>query len=115
MERKTPLTVCFYRAPSGSEPVREWLQTLTKDDKFRIGVDIWKVQSEWPMGMPHVRSLGAGLSELRSSLRQGIVRVIFLVDGDAMVLLHGLIKKTQKTPLEDLDLARKRKRAYEQG
>jgi phage-related protein len=115
MERFTPLAAVFYRAASGNEPVREWLQSLTKQDKFRIGVDIWKAQSEWPIGMPHVRSLGNGLHEVRSSLPNGIARVLFVVKGEDMVLLHGFIKKTQKTPPEALTLAEKRKRDYEQN
>lgn len=105
----------FYRTTSGNEPVREWLKALNREERFRIGVDIWKVQSEWPVGMPHVRSLGRGLYEVRSNLAAGIARVIFTIKGEDMVLLHGFIKKTQKMPLEALALAEKRKRDYEQG
>jgi phage-related protein len=115
MERSTPLTAIFYRTASGNEPVREWLQSLSKPEKFRVGVDIWKVQSEWPIGMPHVRPLGDGLHEVRSSLPNGIARVFFIVDGEDMVLLHGLTKKTQKTPPEALALVEKRRRDYEQN
>jgi phage-related protein len=105
----------FYRTASGNEPVREWLKSLNRDERFRIGVDIWKVQPEWPLGMPHVRSLGKGLYEVRSNLAAGIARVIFTIKGEDIVLLHGFIKKTQKMPLEALALAEKRKRDYEQG
>jgi len=114
-ERSTPLTVIFYRTASGNEPVREWLQTLTKTEKFRVGVDVWKVQLEWPIGMPHVRPLGNGLHEVRSNLPNGIARVLFMVDGDEMVLLHGFIKKTQKTPPEAMALVEKRRHDYEQN
>ena len=65
--------------------------------------------------MPHVRSLGGGLYEVRSNLQDGIARVIFTLDGDTILLLHGFIKKTQKTPADDLKLALKRKRSYEQN
>ena len=115
MERSTPLTAVFYRTASGNEPVREWLQSLTKPERFRIGVNLWKVQSEWPIGMPHVRPLGDGLHEVRSSLTHGIARVLFVVDGGDIVLLHGFIKKTQKTPPDALALAEKRRRDYEQN
>ena len=115
MERFAPLTAVFYRTASGNEPVREWLQSLAKTEKFRIGVDIWKVQSEWPIGMPHVRPLGDGLCEVRCNLPHGIARVLFIVDGDDMVLLHGFMKKTQKTPPEALALAEKRRRDYDQN
>jgi len=115
MERSTPLVAVFYRTWAGNEPVRDGLQSLTKPEKFRVGVDIWKVQSEWPIGMPPVRPLGSGLHEVRSSLPQGIARVLFAVEGGEMVLLHGFIKKTQKTPQEALALAEKRRHDYEQS
>ena len=47
--------------------------------------------------------------EVRSNLDRGrIARVIFCVHDGQMVLLHGFMKKTQKTPKGDLDLATKR-------
>jgi phage-related protein len=59
--------------------------------------------------MPLVGSLGRELSEVRSRLPRGcIARVLFCVEQEHMVLLHGFIKKTQKTPQHDLDLALKR-------
>ena len=59
--------------------------------------------------MPYCRSLGNGLWEVRSDLTGGkIARVIFAVAGERMVLLHGFLKKTQKTPTQDLKLALKR-------
>lgn len=59
--------------------------------------------------MPYCRSLVDGLWEVRSNLTDGkIARVIFCVVQKRMVLLHGFIKKTQKTPAQDLNLALKR-------
>jgi len=115
MKRGKPLATVFFLTSSGNDPVRDWLKNLSKQDRVRVGVDIWKVQSEWPVGMPHVRSLGGGLYEVRSNLQDGIARVIFTLDGDTILLLHGFIKKTQKTPADDLKLALKRKRSYEQN
>lgn len=69
----------------------------------------------WPVGMPLCRSLGGGLWEVRSSLGQGrIARVIFCIAHGHMVLLHGFIKKSQKTPKTELDTARKRQKGIEQ-
>ena len=96
----------FYRTVSGNEPVREWLRGLSKADKRVIGNDIKTVQYGWPIGMPVVRKLDAGLWEVRSRLDQRISRILFTVHGDTMVLLHGFIKKSQK---EDLQLAKDRK------
>ena len=77
---------------------------------------IQKVEFGWPIGMPYCRSLGNGLWEVRSDLTDGkIGRVIFCVVRARMVLLHGFIKKTQKTPDEDLELARRNKSKHERG
>ena len=73
-----------------------------------IGVDIKTVELGWPLGMPLVGKLTPGLWEIRCHLAQGIARVLFSTRGDTMVLLHGFIKKSQKTPTTDLALARKR-------
>jgi phage-related protein len=102
------LTVRFYRTESGGEPVREWLKSLPKEQRKTIGEDIKTVQYGWPVGMPLVRKVDSRLWEVRSHIKKGIVRVIFTVCGNIMVLLHGFIKKSQKTPLDDLDTARKR-------
>lgn len=103
------LTVRFYQTDSGTEPVIEWLKSLPPDYRKTIGEDIKTVQFGWPIGMPVVRKLEPGLWEVRSHVRDGIVRVIFTVCGNTMVLLHGFIKKSQKTSADDLETARNRK------
>jgi phage-related protein len=101
----------FYRSDAGREPVREWLKALDLADRKAIGEDVKDVEFSWPIGMPLVRTLGNDLWEVRSSLRRGrIARVIFCVEQGSMVLLHGFMKKTQKTPQRDIDLALKRRR-----
>ena len=108
------LTVVFYRTEAGNEPVREWLKNLKREDRRTIGEDIKTAQYGWPLGMPLIRKLEPGLWEVRSNLRQGIARVLFTVMGRLMVLLHGFIKKSQKTPREDLETARRRLADLEQ-
>jgi phage-related protein len=101
----------FYRSDSGREPVREWLKSLDDADRRVIGEDIKDVEFSWPIGMPLVRSLGRGIWEVRSSLPHGrIARVLFCVERECMVLLHGFMKTTQKTPKQDIDLAIRRRR-----
>jgi phage-related protein len=101
----------FYRSNSGREPVREWLKKLDHEDRRIIGEDIKDVEYSWPIGMPLVRSLGDGLWEVRSNLTGGkIARVIFAVEHGSLVLLHGFVKKTQRLPKQDLDLALRRRR-----
>jgi phage-related protein len=104
------LRVVFYRTAEGNEPVREWLKSLRREDCRTIGEDIKTVQFGWPLGMPLIKKMAADLWEVRSHLMQGISRVLFTIDGEIMILLHGFIKKSQKTPLNELDIARRRLR-----
>ena len=110
--RKIP--VVFYRTPSGTEVVRDWLRALDLADRHAVGLDLMRVQYRWPVGMPLCRSLGDGLWEVRSALPSNrIARVLFSVQQGRIVALHGFVKKTRKTPNEDLELARRRKREFE--
>jgi phage-related protein len=108
VDNKIRLRVVFYRTETGKEPVREWLKSLSREDRKIIGEDIKTVQFGWPLGMPLIRKLDRGLWEVRSSLSNRIARTIFTVDEGVMVLLHGFIKKSQKTPTRDLELAKRR-------
>ena len=104
----------FFRAASGAEPVRDWLKGLTAEDRRTIGFDIATAEFGWPVRMPVCRSLGGGLWEIRSNISDGrIARVIFCASDGRMILLHGFIKKTQQTPIKDLEIARKRMREIE--
>lgn len=106
----------FYRTEAGGEPVREWLKGLPfREDRKRIGEDIKTIEFGWPLGMPVCRSVGSGIYEVRSHLVQNrIARVLFYFDkNNRMVLLHGFIKKTQKTTDADLELARQNKKNHE--
>ena len=99
----------FYRTQQGTEPVRDFIRSLAREDKRIIGADIATVEFGWPVGKPTCAPLGAGLWEIRSDLTsRRIARVLFMLHQSQMVLLHGFIKKTQKTPRSDLDIARKR-------
>lgn len=104
------ISVGFYLSSVGKEPVKDWLLTLPLLDKKAIGHEIKTVEFGWPLGMPLVRKLEKDLWEVRVDLEDGrIGRVLFTVIGSRMVLLHGFIKKSQKTPKSDLDTGRKRK------
>jgi phage-related protein len=108
-ETERKLDAHFFRTERGNEPVREWLLSLAKTDRKTIGSDVLKVQYCWPIGKPLVGNLGNGLWEVRSRLEDRIARVVFCLEGKSMILLHGFIKKTQKTPKQELELALRRK------
>lgn len=103
------IPVVFYRSSTGVEPVRDWLKSLPGEDRRTVGVDLATVQVGWPVGMPLCRSLGGGLWEVRSSLpSRRIARLLFCLYEGRIGILHGFIKKTQKTPHDEIELARKR-------
>ena len=106
---KTPLV--FYRSSSGKEPVREWLKALDAPDRLAVGQDLMRAQWRWPVGMPLCRAMGQGLWEIRTELPSNrIARVLLCLDESVLVALHSFVKKTQKTPDDELALARKRQK-----
>lgn len=106
------ITVVFFASENGAEPVRDWLRSLSKADRVRIGEDVRTVEFGWPIGMPVCRALGGGLYEVRTTLKDRTARVLFGIVRAEMVLLHGFIKKSQATPKEHLQLARDRLQEY---
>ena len=115
MESDRPLNVVFFKTSTGNEPVRDWLRSLPKEDRKAVGADILTVQYAWPVGKPLVDNLREGIWEVRSRLKNRVARTLFAVVDKEIVLLHGFIKKQQKTPHDELELAKKRKRLYLQN
>jgi phage-related protein len=106
----------FFRAEGGKEPVKDWLKTLDREDCRIIGNDIKDVEFSFPIGLPLCRQLSGykDLWEVRSKITGGrIARVIFYISQGNMILLHGFIKKSQKTPKKEIELALKRKKEHE--
>jgi phage-related protein len=112
--RPHKIPVVFYRTQGGAEVVRDWLRSLDEADRQAVGLDLMRVQYRWPVGMPLCRALGNGLWEVRTSLPSNrIARVLFSVRRGRILVLHGFIKKTRKTPPDDLALAHRRNREFE--
>ena len=111
IDRTKKLPAKFFCNELGGNPVREWILKLPEADRYMIGKDIQKVEFGWPIGRPYCAPLGNGLWEVRSTFGGNrIGRVIFCMGDGHMILLHAFIKKTQKTPQTEIDLALKRKR-----
>lgn len=105
------ITALFYENSNSKKPVKEWLLSLDKADRKIIGEDIKTVEYGFPIGMPICRKLDSKLYEVRSNISsKRIARVIFTVTSGYMILLNGFIKKDQKTPKSEIDLALKRKK-----
>ena len=107
----------FFQTTAGNQPVREWLKALDATDRKIVGGDLMAVEFGWPIGPPLVDGLGDGIYEVRSTLtgKRNIARVLFTIAGGHMILFHGFVKKSRKTPVNDLKLARRRKRQYERA
>ena len=91
------------------------MRLRTSEEKKAIGEDIKAVEYSWPIGYPQVVKLDRDLWEVRTNLPDGICRVFFTIWKRYMVLLHSIIKKTRKTPIQDLDLAKKRRNMVMSG
>jgi len=109
------IELVFFRNDAGGEPVRGWLKGLDEAERRAIGTDLLRAQWRWPVGMPLCRPLGKGLWEVRTDLPSNrTARVLICFYGGRLVALHGFIKKTRATPVDDLELARGRKKELEQ-
>jgi phage-related protein len=110
MDTQKVVRANFYVSSSGKMPVREWLLSLDKQGRIEIGGDIANVEYHWPVGPPKCKPLGSAIFEIRSNISAGrTARVLFFIESGEMYLLHGFIKKSQKSPKRDLELAKRRK------
>jgi phage-related protein len=108
MERDEPLQCVFFETESANMPVRDFLLERTREDRKEIGADIFKVQESFPLGHPLVEKMDKDLWEIRSHIPDGICRTFFTIHGKTMILLHSFVKKTQKTPVKELNTAKER-------
>lgn len=100
--------VRFYKEASGKEPVFEWLKDFNEEDRKAIDRDIKYTQYTWPWKMPVVKPMGDGLFEIRTKLKNRQTRIFYVLHEGVIVLLHGIVKKTEKTPSNELNIAKKR-------
>lgn len=84
------------------------MKSLSREDRRAVGIDIQSVQFSWPIGKPLADHIEGEIWEIRTRLDNRIARILFVIEGASVVLLHGFIKKTQKTPSEELNVARQR-------
>jgi phage-related protein len=104
--------VIFFETVNTRQPVREFILRQTKDDQKEIGSDIRFVQNNYPVGLPLVRKLKPDLWEIRSMIKDGISRVFFTFHNEKIILLHAIVKKSQKTPPREIDVATERLKEF---
>ena len=114
--RAQKIQLVFYRSAAGREPVRDWLLALEAANRRAVGLDLMRVQFAWPVGMPLVRPLGDGLFEVRTALsNKTVARLLFCFHEGELFALHGFVKKTRRTPPEELNIARRRQSKVKNG
>lgn len=110
MDKK--IQAIFFKSRSGREPVREFLQGLSKEEKKKVGEDIKACETGWPLGEPICKKLRDRIYEVRTSVRRGAIRVFFSIEECFMLLLHAVWKKRQKADEDDIRLAIRRRNEY---
>lgn len=110
--------IIFYKDSTGKSPIESFLLELEKSNKSlveqaRSGID--KIKNKAYHEEPLSKHLEPGLWELRAKSSSGILRIIYTFSkGQIIILLHVFVKKKQKTPAKELEIARKRlKELYE--
>ena len=106
--------IIYYETAIGNCPVEEFINSLEPKFKAKTFRTISLLESNGnKLGMPFSCHLDDGIFELRTQFSNNISRVLyFFLDGDRAVLTHGFIKKTQKTPPEEITKAKKYRKDY---
>lgn len=107
--------IVFYTTPSGRSPVREFLLSLSAKQRGKVAWVLKVVRSAHPVPVEYLKKLPGteGLWEIRVTYRGDAFRLLCFLDGpNVVVLLTGFAKKTNVTPLLEIQVARQRRRDY---
>ena len=107
-------TVNFYKDSKGKEPVKEFFLLLSDEGRAKALKLLGMVRTYGVLlKEPYTRRVKDKIRELRTNDKQGEIRILyFAYTGRTIVLLHGFVKKTQKTPLSEIEIAEKRLKDY---
>lgn len=105
----------YYKTAAGRSPVREYIAGLDARERTRVTFDLDLLETfGLELGAPYVRSLGSKLWELRTTGSTQHRVVYFAAPGKRMVLLHAFVKRTQKTPQAEIEIAMRRMADYQE-
>ncbi|MBO4668798.1 MAG: type II toxin-antitoxin system RelE/ParE family toxin [Lachnospiraceae bacterium] len=106
--------VLFYECPDGHEPAREFLEGLEPKMRSKMDMLVTLLQEYGNLlQFPYSEHLADGIFELRAKFGSDISRVLyFFYVGKRIVLTNGFVKKTQKTPPREIELAKKYRKDY---
>ena len=108
------INIDFYELPDGSEPAKEFLETLDTKTRAKMYKEIDLLLHNGPeLREPHSKPVRDGIFELRAKCRSDIARVLFFFyTGGKAILTNGFIKKTARTPEKEIQLAMKYRKDY---
>lgn len=107
----------FYKTETGEIPLEKFLSDLEKTDNKMLAKIMREIsllkQNGNELREPHTKPLKKGLFELRVKQGNNISRIIYFFFVDRKIILtNGFIKKTQKTPIKEIEIAEKYKKDY---
>lgn len=100
-------TIYYYLTASGEVPVKKFIESLIESQQRKIARVLSHIEEHGIVtAIPHIKKVtGTSLWEIRS-LGQDNIRIFYAsVFENSVVLLHGFIKKSQKTPTKELKIA----------
>lgn len=108
--------VVFFRRSDEKVPIKDWLDDLTKKDRRKCLERVERLREEGhELDRPFAAYLKDGIYELRVKSGNLNYRMLyFFHEGRAVVITHGLIKKTRKVPLKEIERAVERKIEFEE-
>ena len=108
------MEVIFYKDSNGKVPVQDFLESLDKKMRSKVLLEMKYLQQfGHTLREPHSKSLNDGIFELRAQMGGNISRVLyFFFVGDKAIITNGFVKKTQKTPAEEIEFSKKCKQEY---
>lgn len=106
--------VDFYRRPDGTKPVGEFIKSLNLKMKAKVVADLHILEEYGNMARePLSKELNDGIFEIRTIEGNDIVRILYFFDkGRIIIATNGFVKKQQKTPKKEIDLAKQRRMDY---
>ena len=106
--------VLFFEKDNGEVPAKEFLDSLDTKMRAKMTRSISALQEHGPkLREPYSKSLDDGIFELRAKVGSNITRTLyFFLAGKRVILTHGFIKKTQKTPLSEIERAKLYREEY---
>jgi len=114
-DTQTPNYSCFYfTTESGKSPAEEFISSLDEKTQEKFIFKKGLLEHFGPqLRQPHTDKIGDGIFELRFKGEEGQIRLLFFFFYEKkIILLHGFVKKTQKTPRIEIKIAKQRKKEF---